>query len=270
VSAAADGVNNAIQAVTALRTALRRVRGRAQVRAQGEKAALAALSNDWYQRQSPPIRKIGSVRLDTSDKFFTKILDASERSPSRASCVDTLRELHEELISVRSQVVAAESVAAAAPKATPVPSFATVITNPDMQRILTRRWQEAERCLGADAGLASMVMTGGLLEALIMARIERLADKKSVFTAKAAPKDKAGKTLAQKEWTLHNYIEIAHELGWIGETAKSVGVVLRDYRNYIHPYKELSEGVTLTSDDAAMLWTVFVTLTDQILKSATP
>ena len=115
-----------------------------------------------------------------------------------------------------------------------------------------------------------MVMMGGLLEALLMARIERLADKKPVFTAKAAPKDKAGKTLPQKEWTLHNYIEICYELGWIGETAKGVSVVLRDYRNYIHPYKELTDGVTLTKDDAAMLWTVVVTLADQILRSATP
>ena len=31
----------------------------------------------------------------------------------------------------------------------------------------------------------------------------------------------------------------------------------------IHPYKELTEGVMLTSEDAAVLWTVFVTPTDQ-------
>lgn len=74
--------------------------------------------------------------------------------------------------------------------------------------------------------------------------------------------------MPQKEWTLHNYIEISHELGWIGETAKSVGVVLRDYRNYIHPYKELTSGAQFTNDDATFLWTVFVTLTDQILRSA--
>ena len=30
-----------------------------------------------------------------------------------------------------------------------------------------------------------------------------------------------------------------------------------------HPYKELTEGVMLTSEDAAVLWTVFVTPTDQ-------
>jgi hypothetical protein len=270
VSTAADAASNALQAVTAVRAALRRVRKQRQVRAQGEKIALARLSTDWYERQSPAIRKISSVRLDRADKLFTQTLDASERAPSRTSCVADLEELRNELISIRSQLIAAESVASSSNKVTPVPSFATVISNPVMQGILTRRWQEAERCLKAEAGLASMVMMGGLLEALLMARIERLPDKKPVFTAKAAPKDRTAKTLPQKEWTLHNYIEIAHELGWIGETAKSVGVVLRDYRNYIHPYKELTDGVELTTDDATMLWTVFVTLTDQILRSATP
>jgi hypothetical protein len=71
-------------------------------------------------------------------------------------------------------------------------------------------------------------------------RRRQLANKAPVFTAKAAPRDKNKKTLAQKEWTLNDYIEIARELKWIGETAKSVGIVLRDYPNYIHPYKELT------------------------------
>jgi hypothetical protein len=246
------------------------VRHQSQVRSQAERASLATSASNWYERQSPAIRKISSVRLDAADGLFSQLLDASERAPSRASCIATLHKLREELISVRSQLLAAESVASSSSRAAPRPSFASVISNPDMQLILTRRWQEVERCLAADAGLAAMVMMGGLLEALLMARIERLADKSPVFTARAAPKDKAGRTLPQKEWTLHNYIEIAHERGWIGETAKSVGVVLRDYRNYIHPYKELTDGVTLTTEDAAMLWTVVVTLTDQILRSATP
>jgi hypothetical protein len=268
VSAASDAAGRAIQSVTQLRTAFRRVRNQRQVRALGEKRALAALSQEWYDRDRKPISKISSVRLDIADADFTQLLELSDRAPSRASCMDALQHLREELISIRSQVVAAESVAASsAQKIASLPEFDSVISNPAMRHILARRWQEIERCLSAGANLAAMVMMGGLLEALVMARIERLADKKPVFTAKAAPKDKVGKTLPQKDWTLHNYIEISHELGWIGETARSVGVVLRDYRNYIHPYKELSEGTTLTNDDAAMLWTVSVTLTDQILRS---
>jgi hypothetical protein len=71
-----------------------------------------------------------------------------------------------------------------------------------------------------------------------IARINGLTDQSSVFKAKCAPKDKGGAVLKLREWTLSNYIDVAHELGWISDTYKDVGAILRDYRNYIHPYKE--------------------------------
>lgn len=46
----------------------------------------------------------------------------------------------------------------------------------------------------------------------------------------------------------------------------AISVVLRDYRNYVHPAKELSEGVTIDEKDIPLLWTVFTGLTDQVLK----
>ena len=47
---------------------------------------------------------------------------------------------------------------------------------------------------------------------------------------------------------------------------RSVGVVLRDYRNYIHPQKELSHGVTLTVPDAQILWEAGKSISRQLLK----
>lgn len=266
MSAAADAVTRSIQRVTDLRDKLRRVKGQAQVRSQGERSALATAAMQWYEHDSPLLRRVNTLDLSQADALFATILDSSERAPSRKGSSSTLHDIRQQLIQLRAQLIAAESVASASHRASVIPAFSTLTSKAELQQILTRRWQEAERCLAADAGLASMVMMGGLLEGLLMARVERLTDKRPVFTAKAAPK-KDGKTLAQKEWTLHNYIEIAHELGWIGETARGVSVVLRDYRNYIHPYKELSDGLVLSRDDAAMLWTVVVTLADQIVKS---
>ena len=49
------------------------------------------------------------------------------------------------------------------------------------------------------------------------------------FTATSAPRDKAGKTLQLKDWTLKNYIDVAHELKWITTTAKDIGEVMRDF-----------------------------------------
>ena len=106
-----------------------------------------------------------------------------------------------------------------------------------MKAILTRRWQECGFCLGAKAPLAATVMMGGLLEGLLMARVNSLADRSPVFTAKAAPRDKQGKTLTLKDWTFQNYIAVAQELEWISQTVKDVGEVLRRISNYIHPQR---------------------------------
>ena len=75
-----------------------------------------------------------------------------------------------------------------------------------MVAILDGRWTAILACLQAGADLAATVMMGGLLEALCLARVNRLSDLKPVFTATAAPKDKAGKPRPLKEWGLKYFL----------------------------------------------------------------
>jgi hypothetical protein len=114
--------------------------------------------------------------------------------------------------------------------------------------------------------MAATVMMGGLLEGLLLARVNKEPDPRPVFTAAGAPRDKMGKTLALKDWTLRNFIDVAHELKWITVSARDVGVVLRDYRNYIHPQKELSHGIILEAGDASVLWEVAKSISRQLLR----
>ena len=50
-------------------------------------------------------------------------------------------------------------------------------------------------------------------------------------------------------------------------TAKDVGEVLRDYRNYIHPEKELKHGVSIGEKDTKVFWIVFQTIAEQVIES---
>jgi hypothetical protein len=109
-------------------------------------------------------------------------------------------------------------------------------------------------------------MMGGLLEALFVSRANQLVDKSSLFRAKAAPIDaKTRKALDLRQWTLAPYIDVGHELKWISHSAKDVGAILRDYRNYVHPEKERAHGIVLTLDDARMLWEVTKSLSRELL-----
>ncbi len=73
--------------------------------------------------------------------------------------------------------------------------------------------------------------------------------------------------LPLKEWTLKDFLDVAHDLKWIGRSAKDVGIVVRDYRNYIHPQKEFAHGITLDGEETVVLRSVFETLASQIVDS---
>jgi hypothetical protein len=147
-----------------------------------------------------------------------------------------------------------------------IPSFSSLISDRKMQEILERRWRETEFCIGANANLAATVMMGGLLEGLLLAKVNSYADKATLFKCKSIPNDqKTGKKAELSKWTLNIYLDVAHEMGWIGKAAKDVGVVLRDYRNFIHPQKEYSHGVVVSPDDVRIFWSIAAALTKELL-----
>jgi hypothetical protein len=110
---------------------------------------------------------------------------------------------------------------------------------------------------------------GGLLEALLLARINREKDKSAVFKAKAAPKiAKTGTVKPLADWMLNDFIQVLSELKLITVSATAVGAVLRDYRNYIHPQKQLSHGVHLTPEDASLFGEVTKNIARQLVMSS--
>ena len=54
------------------------------------------------------------------------------------------------------------------------PKFEPLISDPKMQAILIKRWQECVICVESGAPLAATVMMGGLLEGLLLAKINQL------------------------------------------------------------------------------------------------
>ena len=170
---------------------------------------------------------------------------------------------------LRKHVVDGASIAPPADSSDAPPDFSLLIGDPKMQSILSERWTECVSCLSANAPLAATVMMGGLLETLMLARFNRETDKTPVFSATMAPKDKnTGKTLQLKEWTLRHYLDVGHELGWISRSTKDVGEVVRDFRNYVHPYKQMSHNISLDTHDARLFWGISKEISRQLLSKA--
>ena len=266
---AQQAVDSAIGEAERLRKVLGRVKS-AQVRSAEYNQLIKATALSWFNSHRSTVHPaVGDDAIKPIDELYRAVLGATTRATTREKYLSWIKEIKRKLGTLQADhAVALSYVASPGTGSTSdtAPTFSPMISDPKMQQILTKRWNECCTCVSSNAPLAATVMMGGLLEGLLLAKINQLADKTPVFAASAVPKDKSGKTLQLKEWGLKNFIDVAHELGWIGQSAKDVGEVLRDYRNYIHPQKELSHGLSLEPRDARMLWEVAKSIALQILR----
>lgn len=264
-------VEAAITEVTKARQAVMR-RKALQVTAADEIDRLKSVVFAWFQTHrlhatSHPSRP----DVTDADVAYRSVMEATERRTSRAKYAKSLLEAKQALVGIRSYVATTpdvtETSGAVAHVVDVPPDFTPLASDPRMQSILDRRWHEVQECAGGTAFLAATVMMGGLLESLLLARINTSPKISAVYTAKKAPRDKAGKTRPLSDWKLADMVEVAHELGWITRSSKDLGHVLRDFRNYIHPHKEHTDGVLITKDDVLIFWEVTKAVSRQVLGS---
>ncbi|MCC6139008.1 MAG: hypothetical protein IT389_00170 [Nitrospira sp.] len=264
-----DVIDIAIREITTARALVLKITGK-QVRGVDAIASLKATALAWFNTHRP-IVNAGTSDLDltTVDSYYTTILNSTAGYAARQTYLDALQVAKKSLVALRANALTNQASAASGNTDDIAPDFSPLAGNQEMREILTRRWQECCKCVNASAHLAAIVMMGGLLEALFVARANKMTVKDPLLNASAAPKDKAtGKTLNYREWMLDSYIKVAHELKWITESAKDVADILKEYRNYIHPEKERRHGVVLALNDSTMFWSVTKALVRQLLLSA--
>lgn len=130
--------------------------------------------------------------------------------------------------------------------------------------ILNLRFEEIKKCLGSDAPLSVIFMCGSTLEGILLGIA--LKKPKEFNSASSSPKDKERKVKPLHEWTLNNLINTAYEIGLIKEDVKKFSHSLRDFRNYIHPYQQLSSGFNPDKHTAQISWQVLKTAIYQLGK----
>ena len=76
------------------------------------------------------------------------------------------------------------------------------------------------------------------MEGILLGMAQKHPDKFN--KSKSAPVNKNSAIVKKfNEWTLSDFINSAYELGIIKEDVKKFSHVVREYRNYIHPYQQL-------------------------------
>lgn len=263
-----EAIDAAILEVQTARSLVSKIKTN-QIRGTDALASLKAMALTWFNTHRPVIA-IGAPTIDLkpADTPYTIILNSTAKSAAKQTYLTALADAKAALVTIRTTVLTVP-VTAGFSADDLAPDFSPLAGNQEMRDILTRRWHECRKCVNAEAHLAAIVMMGGLLEALFVARANKMSVKDQLINATAAPKDKStGKTLNYQEWMLDSYIKVAHELKWITESAKNTADILKEYRNYVHPEKERRHGVILALNDSSMFWQVTKALVRQLLMSA--
>ena len=120
--------------------------------------------------------------------------------------------------------------------------FKTIISNRKLLNILERDYRDIQKCLEAECWKAVIILCGGCLEAI-------LYDVLKQREAQALQSTKHGRG-ALEDWTLENYIEVATDLGLITRGVESFSHSLRDYRNLVHPLKEIRGNYKIQREEA--------------------
>ncbi|MFC2028868.1 hypothetical protein ACFLTX_02965 [Chloroflexota bacterium] len=131
--------------------------------------------------------------------------------------------------------------------------------------ILKQRVDEIKKCMSADASLSMIFLSGSTLEGILLG--VALKNPKVFNQSNSSPKNKDGKVKQFPNWTLSNLIDVAYEVGLLAEDVKKFSHSLRDFRNYIHPYQQMSERFNPDKHTAMISWQVLKATLFQLSKN---
>lgn len=121
-----------------------------------------------------------------------------------------------------------------------LPSLQKIPLEPLVLAIIEGRLKEIQRAMKAKAWLSVIFLCGSILEGVLLGVAQQKPGKFN--QTKACPKHEDGKPKQFHEWSLAQFIDAAYELDLIKLDVKKYGHALRDFRNYIHPYQQMSSG----------------------------
>lgn len=113
-----------------------------------------------------------------------------------------------------------------------------IINDENIYKILQNRMDEAKQAIKNHLYLSAILLCGSILEGVLL-HIE-VTYPKLFNQATSSPKNKDGKNKPFTDWSLSDSINVAKEVGFLSEDVKKFSHVLRVFRNYIHPYEQMS------------------------------
>lgn len=133
----------------------------------------------------------------------------------------------------------------------------------NITEILKIRIGEAESNIKVGCSLSAIILIGSVAEGILLGVATKYP--RDFNTVNRAPTNRNdGKVKPFNAWTLNDFIESAYELDIIHEDVKKFSHILREFRNYIHPYQQLCSKFSPNIHTAAICLQVLKALITQV------
>ncbi|MHB8880431.1 MAG: hypothetical protein ACYC69_02855 [Thermodesulfovibrionales bacterium] len=143
------------------------------------------------------------------------------------------------------------------------PAFDFIVTK-ELIPILQRDYVEIVRCMDAGCWKAAIILCGSCIEGILFDLLKQ--NELRALNSKKAQKDREKKTpLALEKWDLNFLIEVALDLRLIGKEIRNLHDSAREYRNLIHPAKEVTSPYKIDKPEA----TNFIAVLDMLIRDIT-
>ena len=126
------------------------------------------------------------------------------------------------------------------------------------------RSKETEKCLNAGANLSAVILSGSILEAVLLGLAQ--ANPKIFNMADSSPKNQQGNAKTFDHWKLAEFVAVAYEVKALRHDVRKFSDHLRDFRNYIHPFQQMASGFTPDNHTAEICLTVLKAAICQIIE----
>lgn len=147
----------------------------------------------------------------------------------------------------------------------PPDTSALTVTMPDLEAAIHRRWREAQKCAHIECYTSAIIMMGSILEALLLARAT--LGSSAAYQSSKAPKVSGGRAPAMPDWTLNSLIEVAVDLRWLQSDRGKFSHALREARNVVHPWNEVSTRANFDEATCRTSWEVLTASVEDLLRS---
>jgi hypothetical protein len=137
-------------------------------------------------------------------------------------------------------------------------------TLPNLKESIERRWKEAQKCQHTECYTSAIIMMGSILEALLLARA--LLSPEVTYRASKAPK-RNGKSPAIQDWSLNQLVDVAVEVKWLKSDRGKFSHALRESRNVVHPWVEVSTHANFDDATCKTSWEVLKASVNDLLQS---